>query len=96
MLNKSGIVNIIWSEIDSSSISYMHYHNDGSKGLLGVIFKSGQSYIYNDVPMFDILSVLKSESVGSAFTKEIKLRYPYKNIGIINSGSPLEKIGIRL
>ena len=95
-MNKSGIVNIIWSDIDSSLIKYMHYHNDGSKGLLGVIFKNDQSCIYDDVSMFDILSVLKAESVGSAFSKEIKLRYQYKNVGVINSGSPLEKMGIGL
>lgn len=95
-MNKSGVVNIIWSDIDSSMIKYMHYHNDGVKSLLGVIFDNDQSCIYNDVSMFDILNVLKAESVGSAFSKEIKLRYPYKNIGQILSGSPLEKIGIEL
>lgn len=96
MLTKSGIVNIIWSDIDSTSVGYMHYYNDGRKGLLGVTFKSGQSYIYNDVPMFDILSVLKSDSVGAAFSKEIKLRYPYKNVGTIGAKSPLESIGIKV
>lgn len=94
MLNKNGIVNIIWSDIDSTSVQYMHYHNDGNTGLLGVTFKSGQSYIYNNVPMFDILSLLKAESVGAAFSKEIKLRYSYKNVGNTNGVSPLEKIGI--
>ena len=95
-MNKSGIVNIIWSDIDSSMIKYMHYYTDGNKSLLGVIFDNNQACIYNDVSMFDILTVLKAESAGSAFSKEIKLRYPYKNIGQILSGSPLETIGIEL
>lgn len=89
-------VNIIWSNIDSTSIEYMHYHNDGSNYLLGVTFKSGDSYIYKDVPLFDIISVLKSESIGKGFSKEIRLRYPYKNIGKVDGVSPLEKIGIYL
>lgn len=95
-MNKSGAVNIIWSDIDSSVIRYIHYHSDGNKNLLGVIFKNDQSCIYNDVSMFDVLNLLKAESVGSAFSKDIKSKYPYKNIGVIKSGSPLGKIGIEL
>ncbi len=95
-MNKKCAVNIIWSDIDSTSIKYMHYHNDGENRLLGVTFNSGESYIYRDVPMFDIVNVLKAESVGKGFSKEIRLRYPYKNIGKIVSGSPLETVGIKL
>lgn len=91
---ENGTVNIIWSEMDSTSIEYMHYHNDGVKGVLGVTFKSGQSYIYDNVRMTDVINMLKSESVGSFFAKNIRMNYSYKNVGDSNGVSPLQKIGI--
>lgn len=91
---ENGVVNIIWSDMDSSSLEYMHYHNDGIKSVLGVTFKSGQSYIYDMVKMTDVINMLKSESVGSFFSKNIRMSYSYKNIGDANGLSPLQKIGI--
>lgn len=91
---ENGTVNIIWSDMDSTSLEYIHYHNDGAKGVLGVTFKSGQSYIYDSVRMTDIIDMLKSESIGSFFAKNIRMKYSYKNIGESDGGSPLQKIGI--
>ena len=91
---ENGVVNIIWSDMDSTSIDYMHYHNDGIQSVLGVTFKSGQSYIYDKVKMADIINMLKAESVGSFFSKNIRMNYSYKNIGDADGNSPLQKIGI--
>ncbi len=93
---ENGVVNIIWSEMDSSSIEYIHYHNDGVRSVLGVTFKSGQSYIYDRVRMTDVINMLKSESVGSFFSKNIRMNYSYKNIGDANGYSPLKKIGVEI
>lgn len=75
-------------------IDYVHYHNDGHKGYLGVIFKSGDGYIYDNVNLSSIIEMLKSESVGSFFSKNITKKYPYKNVGNTDGQSPLSKIGI--
>ena len=92
--NKKGKVNITWSDVESSSIEFIHYHHDGDKGMLGVTFKSGDSYVYSDVGIKEIISIFQSESVGAVFSKNIRMNYSYKNIGDTNGQSPLEKMGI--
>ena len=92
--NKKGKVDITWSDVESSSIEFIHYHNDGDKGMLGVTFKSGDSYVYSDVGINEIISIFQSESVGAAFSKNIRMSYSYKNIGDAQGQSPLKKIGI--
>lgn len=92
--NKKGIVDITWSNVESSSIEFIHYHNDGDNGILGVTFRSGDSYVYDKVNINEVIDMLKAESVGSAFSKNIRLSHSYKNIGDTNGESPLKKIGI--
>ena len=92
--NKKGKVNITWSDVESSSIEFIHYHHDGDKGMLGVTFKSGDSYIYNGVGIDEVINIFKADSVGSAFAKNIRLKYSYINIGNMNGESPLSKMGI--
>lgn len=88
------VMNIIWENINSSMINLIHYkyNMQTQKSYLGVKFTSGSSYIYSDVRMSDIFILLKSDSVGKAFVESIKDRYPYKNIGVVNSGSPLSQL----
>jgi hypothetical protein len=92
--NKKGKVDITWSDVESSSIEFIHYHNDGDKGMLGVTFKSGDSYVYSDVGINEIISIFQSDSVGAAFSKNIRMNYSYKNIGDAQGQSPLRKIGL--
>jgi hypothetical protein len=81
MKNKKGTINIVWSDIDSSLISDLDYYHDGNKGMLQVTFASYDSYIYNDVGIDEIIKLLKADSVGSEFSKSIRMSYPYKSIG---------------
>lgn len=83
------------SDIDSSLLSFVHYHNNSQYGWLGVTFQTGDSYIYGNVPMKDVLNMLDAESMGSFFSKNIKNQYYYKSAGRVESGSPLAKIGIK-
>lgn len=92
--NKKGTVDIIWSDVESSSIEFIHYHNDEKNQMLGVTFRSGDSYVYNNVMMNEVVDMLKSDSVGSFFSKNIRLNHSYTNIGNTNGESPLKKIGI--
>jgi hypothetical protein len=92
--NKKSQINITWDDVESSSIESIHYNNNGDTGVLGVIFKSGDSYIYDKVGINEIVNMLKSESVGSYFAKNIRSSYSYKNIGNTYGESPLKKIGI--
>jgi hypothetical protein len=62
--------------------------------MLGVTFKSGDSYVYSDVGINEIISIFQSDSVGAAFSKNIRMNYSYKNIGDAQGQSPLRKIGL--
>lgn len=87
-------ISIIWDNVSSSMINFIHYKFDmkTNKTYLGVVFTSGDSYIYSSVDIKDVIMLLASESVGSTFAKNIKDKYPYKNIGKISGKSPLEKL----
>jgi hypothetical protein len=86
-------IEIIWSNVDSSSLDYVHYLLNNGRGVLGATFKSGDSYIYHDVPLEVINKLLNAESVGRIFFKEISHAFPFKNIGKCDNKSPLEKAG---
>lgn len=75
--NKKGIINIVWSDIDSKLISDLDYHYDGTNSMLQVTFISNESYVYHNVEIDDIIRLLKAESVGSEFSKAIRTSYPY-------------------
>lgn len=92
-MKNSESVEIKWSNIDSSMIDFIHYKYNGKVGMLGVTFKNSDSYIYNDVAIADIIHLIKSDSIGSTFTKYIRTRFSYKNIGNCNGVSPLDYVG---
>lgn len=88
-------INIIWRDIDSSTLKTIHYSSDGKKTYLGVKFTNEYAYIYSGVPLTEVFQMIMSDSSGGYFSKVIRTKYPYKHIGRIDSDSPLVKIGIR-
>lgn len=96
MLNKKGEVDIVWKDMKSHTIKSIYYRSDGVKSMLGVTFKSGESYVYDKVPLNEIIGMLKAESAGTFFSKSIRMSYSYKKVQTEEGVSPLEKIGFVL
>jgi hypothetical protein len=92
--NQKGKIDIICSNVESSSIELIHYHKGNDKEFLGVTFRSGDSYIYNDIPMYEVINMIIASSIGTAFSKAIRTKYSYINVGNVNGESPLKKMGI--
>jgi hypothetical protein len=92
MNNKN--INIIWRNIDSSTIDTIHYSCHQGKSYLGVKFSNEYSYIYSDVTLLEVFQMISSDSCGGYFSKNIRSKYPYKHAGKIQTDSPLIKIGI--
>lgn len=88
-------INIIWRDINSSTLETVHYSSNGKKSYLGVKFKNQYGYIYSGVPLTEVFQMIMSDSSGGYYSKNIRSKYPYKHIGLIDTDSPLLKIGIR-
>jgi hypothetical protein len=63
-------------EINSSTIKYLEYYPELQ--LLEVEFKRGAIYDYFDVPLDIYEKLMKAESIGSFFNKNISKLYAYK------------------
>lgn len=86
-------INVELSQVESSSVDRLAYYASDSevanfidypyniKGDLLVDFKSGQSYIYKNVPFITLTMVMTSNSIGSAL-----------HSGIVSGGYEFEKI----
>lgn len=69
-----------WEEWDKQIL--LDYPNN-VKGVLTVTFKNAAMYKYRNVPLFDILQILASESIGSSFNDTIvKKGYKYEKISL--------------
>lgn len=71
------------SDVDSSSISYLGYNGimDGT-GEMNVWFRNGLIYKYYDVEFNVFLTIVRSESIGSAFNKLVvkNTKYLYEKV----------------
>ena len=61
---------MVYQTVKSSQIDRIGYDHETSQ--LGVVFKSGGEYIYNDVPVDVYRQLIDSDSLGSAFHLLIK------------------------
>jgi KTSC domain-containing protein len=64
--------------VDSSSIDQIGYAEDERE--LWVRFKSGDTYAYSDVPPGTHAEIMRADSKGSYFNREIKPNYPYRPV----------------
>ena len=75
-------ITFYWEEWDKKTLLDLDYpHN--VKGMLRVTFKNNSHYKYPDVALLDVLQIVASESIGTAFHDMIvKKGYKYEKIGI--------------
>ncbi|HEX9500683.1 MAG TPA: KTSC domain-containing protein [Thermoanaerobaculia bacterium] len=71
--------------VDSSVIEALGY--DGSENLLEVKFRSGRVYQYFMVPNAEYERLRAAESIGAHFNREIRTRYPFREITSENGRS---------
>ena len=62
----------------SSYLKSIDYDPDTEK--LVVVFVSGHSYVYSDVPADQVAALESAPSAGAYFSDNIRLRYSYKEI----------------
>lgn len=73
-------ITYFWEEWNKQTL--LDYPNN-VKGVLNVTFKNAARYKYRDIPLFDVLQILASESVGAAFHDTIvKKGYKYEKISL--------------
>jgi len=61
---------MVYQTVKSSQIDRIGYDHETSQ--LGVVFKGGGEYIYNDVPVEIYRQLIDSDSLGSAFHQLVK------------------------
>ena len=62
------------------STAIRHFRYDAAERALRVSFVTGRRYVYDDVPP-DVFGAFKSAfSKGAFFNREIRDRYPYREI----------------
>jgi hypothetical protein len=66
--------NMEW--VDSSNIEQIGYDEDERE--LWVTFKSGDTYVYLDVPAATYDDVMSADSKGSYLNREVKPNYDYR------------------
>ncbi len=66
---------LVWTEIDSSNVQSVAYHEDTNN--LCVQFKGGGLYSYSGVDHETYVSLVHAESVGRYLNSVIKVMYPY-------------------
>lgn len=64
--------------VDSSNIEQIGYDVDERE--LWVRFKSGDTYIYSDVPPATYDDIIRADSKGSYLNREIKPNYAYRRV----------------
>jgi hypothetical protein len=62
--------------VDSSNIEQIGYDEDNRD--LWIRFKSGDTYIYSDVPSATYEDIMRADSKGSYLNREIKPNYSYR------------------
>lgn len=67
------VVDMQW--VDSSSLEKVGYDED--KLELHIVFKSGSSYVYRDVPPHIFDQLIEAPSKGSFFNREVKNVYEF-------------------
>jgi hypothetical protein len=68
--------NMEW--VDSSNIEQIGYDEDGHE--LWVRFKSGDTYVYSDVPPATYDDIMRADSKGSYMNREIKPTYDCRRV----------------
>ncbi|MGO9958215.1 MAG: KTSC domain-containing protein [Solirubrobacteraceae bacterium] len=64
--------------VDSSNIEQIGYHEDERE--LWVRFKSGDTYVYSDVPPATHDDIMRADSKGSYLNREIKPNYDCRRV----------------
>ena len=64
--------------VDSSSIDQIGYDEDNRE--LWIRFKSGETYAYSDVPATTHEEIMRADSKGSYFNREVKPNYAYRAV----------------
>lgn len=67
-----------WVEVSSSNIDAVGY--DEENDMLGVRFRGGSVYEYDDVPREEFENLRDAGSVGSYFRENIRERYSYRRV----------------
>ncbi len=67
--------------VESSMIHAIGY--DKEKRMLEIVFNSGRTYQYGDVPPEVYEGLLKAESKGQYFLANIRELYPYWQVGAV-------------
>lgn len=64
--------------VDSSSIDQIGYAEPERE--LWIRFKSGDTYVYSDVPPATHEEIMRADSKGSYFNREIRPNYSYRSV----------------
>jgi KTSC domain-containing protein len=64
--------------VDSSSIDQIGYDEDNRE--LWIRFKSGETYAHSDVPATTHEEIMRADSKGSYFNREVKPNYAYRAV----------------
>jgi KTSC domain-containing protein len=67
------------TRVDSSTIAMVGY--DEEQQVLEITFRDGRVYHFLEVPPERVLSLLRAESKGRFFNREIKPEYEYRAVG---------------
>jgi hypothetical protein len=79
--SESGLNTMTFAHVDSSAIRMLCWSN-GLRGVgyLGVVFTSGKTYHYSDVPVSVFHELLASESIGSKFNDIVRNKYEFREL----------------
>lgn len=80
MKSRDENIEITWKEVDSSMIQDIVYMESNGIGTLAVKFRAGSFYLYRDVTRQAVSSLLTADSVGKAFSDNIKEKFKYSKV----------------
>jgi KTSC domain-containing protein len=70
---------VLRSRVESSTIAMVGY--DEEEQVLEITFRDGRVYHFLEVPPERVLSLLRAESKGRFFNREIKPDFEYRAVG---------------
>ncbi len=70
---------ITYKSVPNSSTIYRLKYDDDRRELT-VTFVNGAQYLYTDVPLDVFEEMIKAESIGSFFAKNIKAKYAFRHL----------------
>ena len=77
----SGLNTMTFAHVDSSAIRMLCWSNGlREAGYLGVVFTSGKTHHYSNVPVSVFHELLASESVGSKFNEIVRNKYEFREL----------------